>query len=58
MPDKEWYLPSRFQIISAGRDKMYGEAPWPPDDTPGPFYTQNLDNLTNFCDGRLQTLLK
>ncbi len=60
----EWYNSSRFQIVSAGRDKRFGGGygPWPPppedQNENNRQFLEHLDNLTNFCDGRLQTLLK
>lgn len=55
--DQDWYNRASFQIISAGRDKKYGSGPWPRDPDVDNYHA-NLDNLTNFSDGRLQTLLK
>ncbi len=59
----EWYNSSTFQILSAGRDRRFGRGknwPSPPDEQrpDSREFTEALDNLTNFCDGRLQTLLK
>lgn len=44
----EWYNPSTFQIISAGFDNNYGDG----QPTGG-----DLDNLTNFAEGKLEDLL-
>jgi prepilin-type N-terminal cleavage/methylation domain-containing protein len=41
----EYFNPQTFQIISAGRDNLYG----------GPYYE---DNLTNFTEGKLKNALK
>ncbi|HPP53716.1 MAG TPA: hypothetical protein PK777_12250, partial [Thermoguttaceae bacterium] len=41
----EYFNPQTFQIISAGRDNLYGGAAYE-------------DNLTNFTDGKLKEVLK
>ena len=58
-PLVKYYEPKRFQIISAGADRSFGGGLWPRVHTQSdeyPHYRHCRDDLTNFCEGRMERL--
>ena len=54
--DRIWHMPSKFQIISAGKDKKFGGGgrwPFRASDPVGITTPYDHDNLTNFAERRL-----